>query len=198
MTPEHKEKMRLAREKAREEKGKVPKGTGKAPVVGEDLSTKMDSMISGLNTVAAALGKLVELQTVTKIETGHFAGTEKDNVGAAVAAATFNPKLDDETYPSDYIPPKFRKIVDDVLSKDFGIQLVDFADRTDFQVSIIVPEKYSSVAKEDRIKGVQDIRSRIIPRALGENGVREWCTLIRNNLSRFYSKEGVQSPFNQN
>jgi len=189
MTKEHKEKLRLAREKAKLEKEKTP-------VVNSDLSVKMDSMIAGLNTVAGALGKLVDLQTSSKVETGHFVGSDNPTKDGLIAVVPFNPKLDDETYPNDYIPPKFRKIVDDILSKDFGLQIVDFPDRTDFQVNIIVPDKYSSVSKDDRMKGVQDIRSRIVPRSLGENGIREWCTLIRANLSKFYNKEGVQSPFN--
>ena len=101
----------------------------------------------------------------------------------------------DETYPDGYMPPKFRKIVDEILSSEFGARIIDFDDRTDFQLDIIVPEQYSSVSRLDREKGVKDIRSRTIPRALGENGVRDWCALIRKNLNRFYQHEGVKSPF---
>ena len=187
MTEEHKLKLKEAREKAKEEKNKnaVVEITGKPAE--PDLSVKMDSMISGLNTVASAISKLVELQTLPKEE-------KKEEVKKS-PELTFNPKLDDETYPSAYIPPKFRKIVDDILSPDFGIQVVDFTDRTDFQLNVIVPDKYSSVAKEDKDRGMKDVRSRMIPRALGENGVKDWCTLIRRNLNKFYTKEGVQSPF---
>lgn len=192
MTPEHKLKLKEARERAKKEKeakGSVSKNidTNQESTEQSELSVKMDSVISGLNTVASAISKLVELQTLNKEEKKI---EEKKEIGIS-----FNPKLDDETYPSAYIPPKFRKIVDDILSPEFGLQIVDFTDRTDFQLNIIVPEKYSSVAKEDREKGVKDIRSRMIPRALGENGVKDWCTLIRRNLNKFYTKEGVQSPF---
>lgn len=185
MTEEHKLKLKEAREKAKKDKLLKEDSQETEP---NELSMKMDSMISGLNTVASAIGKLVELQTLHKEEKKI---EEKKEIGM-----TFNPKLDDETYPSAYIPPKFRKIVDDILSPEFGIQIVDFTDRTDFQLNIIIPDKYSSVIKEDKDKGVKDIRSRMIPRALGENGVKDWCTLIRRNLNKFYTKEGVQSPFN--
>ena len=198
MTEEHKLKLKEAREKAKEERNrnKTPDERkdeiGNQEVSGKllepDLSDKMDSMISGLNTVASAISKLVELQTLNK--------EEKKEETKKSPELTFTPKLDDETYPSAYIPPKFRKIVDDTLSPDFGIQVLDFINRTDFQLNIIVPDKYSSVAKEDKDRGLKDVRSRMIPRALGENGVKDWCTLIRRNLNKFYTKEGVQSPFN--
>lgn len=170
ISEEQKLKMKEGRERKLKEK------------VGSDA--KLDAVLAGINTLAGAVGKLVELQTADKDES--VSGKKQTN---------FNPKLDDETYPSDYIPPKFRKIVNEVLSPEFGLQIVDFDDRTDFQVNIIVPEKYSSVTKEDRDKGVDDIRSRMIPRALGENGIKDWCKLIRQNLNKFYTREGVASPF---
>ena len=153
-----------------------------------ELSGKMDAMVAGLNSVGGAILKLIEMQSASVKDIGPM-------TGAANAPEKFTPRLEDETYPKHYIPPKFRKIVDTILSEEFGLRVMDFEDRTDFQIDIIVPDKFSSVSKEDKDRGVQDIRSRIIPRAMGENGVREWCELIRRNLNKFYQKEGVQSPF---
>lgn len=153
----------------------------------KDKKEKKPTMNEKLDILIGAVNKLVELQTVkplAELIPDDNAPKEK-----------FTPKLDDETYPEEYVPPKFRKIVDEILSKDFGLKIDDFPDRTDMQINIIVPEKYSSLSKEDREKGAQDIRSRIVPRAMGENGVKEWCQLIRTNLSKYYTKEGVQSPF---
>lgn len=147
---------------------------------------EVDPIDKKLDILIRAVSKLVELQTADKT---------KDKVKENTVGRSYTPHLDDDTYPKDYIPPKFRKIVDENLSPEFGARVVDFEDRTDFQFDIVVPEKYSSVTKEDREKGVQDIRTRIIPRALGENGVREWCQLIRKNLNRYYTNEGKASPF---
>lgn len=158
----------------------------KAPQEPKVKKEKKMSSDAKLDILIGAVGKLVELQMADK------QSATPDEVNAKRA---FTPHMDDETYPKDYIPPKFRKIVNEFLSEDFGARVVDFEDRTDFQFDIIVPEKYSSVTKEDRAKGVQDIRTRIIPRALGENGVREWCQLIRKNLNKFYTNEGKASPF---
>ncbi len=155
----------------------------------EDLGEKMDQMIQGLNTVAGALNKLFENQPDPKIVVQDK--TENSS------SSKFDPKLDDETYPSNYVPKNFRDVVDTILSPEFGITIVDFDDRTDFQVNIVIPEKYSSVPPSDREKGIQDVRSRMIPRSLGINGVKEWCTLIRKNLNKYYQQEGVTSPFNK-
>ena len=153
----------------------------------ESLSEQIGNMMAGINAIAGAVGKLVELQTAPKLSTVVAEPT--------ATPEQFNPSIDDETYPNKYIPPKYRQIVTEILSADFGLDITDFDDRTDFQVHIIVPEKYSSVIPEDKKKGVQDIRSRMVPRSLGENGVREWCTLIRQNLNKYYTREGKASPF---
>lgn len=172
------------------EKGIPPAGTGMSPVIETEkidpIDKKLDAVISGLNSVAAAVSKLVDLQTKERIEiTGAPTSVESG----------FTPHVEDSTYPTGYMPPKYRKIVDEVLSPEFKARVQDFEDRTDFQFDVIVPSQYSSVSPTDKEKGVEDIRSRIMPRALGENGVREWCMLIRKNLNKFYQKEGVQSPF---
>jgi hypothetical protein len=172
--------------------GKKDKATEAASKPVERSSDeKLDAVLNGINVLAGAVGKLVEIHEAGAADKGKTSESVAD-----VRKTHFEPKLDDETYPSDYIPPKFKKIVHEVLSPEFGLQIVDFEDRTDFQVNIIVPEKYSSITAEDKEKGVKDIRSRMIPRALGENGIRDWCKLIRQNLNKYYSREGVQSPFN--
>lgn len=148
-----------------------------------------------LDVLIGAVSKLVELNTVQNVEKSIDSSPEKEEKTGS-GSNRYVPSIDDETYPNSYMPPKYRSIVDSVLSTDFGARVIDFDDRTEFQFDIIVPEKYSSVPKSERDLGVKDIRTRIIPRALGENGVREWCNLIRKNLSRFYAQEGVKSPFN--
>ena len=181
LSEEQKEKMKVGREKAIKEKKENNNSENKSS------DEKLDALISTVNVIAGAVGKLVELQTrETKIPDSH----PENGVKTA-----FTPQIDDETYPKQYIPKDFRKAVDDILSTEFGIIIEDFPDRSDFLFSVIVPDQYSSISPADRDKGIKDIRSRMIPRALGVNGVKEWCSLIRTNLNRFYTKEGVQSPF---
>ncbi len=146
------------------------------------ISNKLNTVINGINTLAGAISKLVEMQSVKKEE---------------VKEEKFIPKMEDETYPDSYMPKKYREIVDTVLSTEFDARIIDFTDRTEFQLDIFVPDRFSSLSKEDREKKIKDIRTRIIPRALGENGVREWCQLIRNNLTKYYQKKGIAVPFTE-
>ena len=100
--------------------------------------------------------------------------------------------------PTGYVPAKYRQIVDEVLSPEFGLDCIENSANMDFEIKIVVPEAYSSLTTQEKQLGVQDIRSKVISRALGENGVRDWCVKVRENLNRFYSRSGVQSPFTTN
>ena len=201
MSPELKEKMRLGREKKAEER-RVAKALAKGEIVLSDKSENplkeldVSKTDAKLDLLISAVSKLVELQTADKQPGIVRTSTPVSPLEAAVHTG-FTPHIEDETYPGGYVPPAYRRIVNEVLSEEFKLRVSDFQDRTEFQLDIIVPDRFSSVSKADREKGVEDIRSRIIPRALGENGVRDWCVLIRNNLNRFYSSHGVQSPFKE-
>lgn len=146
-------------------------------------------IVDGLNTLATVLTKFVENSPVIG----------KEEVGKSTQSpAHTDPELLDETRPNSYVPPRYRQIVDQVLSPDFGIRVHDFEDRTEFMIDIIVPEQYSSMSKKEKDSGAKDIRSRVIPRAMGENGVKSWCETIRTNLNKYYGASGVQSPFSIN
>lgn len=93
------------------------------------------------------------------------------------------------------VPPRFREIVDEVLGSEFGLKCYTFRDNTDFQIDIQVPEKYTSMPKQERGPDFVDVRSKIINRALGETGVRDWAKKIRANLTKYFSSQGLASPF---
>ena len=132
------------------------------------------------------------VQRIEAIESKEIAPAKV--VEAAVSDTAYS-KETDPTYPPSYIPAKWRQLVNDILTPEFGITVNDFEDRTDFQVNIIVPEEFSSLSKEEKTAGVKDIRSKVITRAMGENGVREWAQKVRVNLNRYFTKEGKASPF---
>ena len=93
------------------------------------------------------------------------------------------------------VPSDFRNIVNELLSPEFGITVEDFTDSTDFAFTIIVPAHLKTISDEDRKNGVVDKRTKRIPRALGANGVREYVTLVRQNLNKHFQKNGLSSPF---
>lgn len=168
---------------------KVESKLPKLPSKTEMQMEQMLNMMSNLVQSNEALAQRIE-------------AIENKTVAPTVTTATlvqevkpFDPKLEDETYPSTYVPAKWRTMIDEILGKEFGFTVNDFEDRTDFQINIFVPAEYSSLRKEEREAGVQDVRSKIITRAMGENGVREWAQKVRFNLNKYYMKEGKASPF---
>jgi len=167
----------------------------KSVVLSQD--EKLDKVISGLDKLTNAIGTLVDF-------TAQGIQERKEDreiiTGSAKAPSIENPisaKDAEETYEAPegiYVPAKFRKIADDILSPEFPIEIHNFDDTTDFQIDIIVPNKYSPADENEKIKGV-DRRSKRISRAQGENGVREWCNKVRENLNKYYSRNAIKSPF---
>lgn len=80
------------------------------------------------------------------------------------------------------IPIEYRHTVDTILNNRFGIELEYLPDGAAFQFSVLVPEEYSNAAKPHWETYKEDRRSKVISNALGVNGVREWATLIYENL----------------
>ena len=152
------------------------------------LEGKIDKMADAIGSLVQGVSTLIDLQTAEK-KVQEAPEVIKDD------KKEYNTE-EDETVKSDsYVPPKFREIVDTMLSPDFGIDVQDFDDRTDFLFTVIVPEEYSSLDAKSKELKVKDLRSKMIPRAKGENGVREWVELIRKNLNKYFTQEGVASPF---
>lgn len=102
-----------------------------------------------------------------------------------------------ETEPEMKISPKHRAIVDEVLGKQFyAWEDYEATDSTHFLFNIQVPKELSSLPKDDLEKGkVMDVRSKAVANAAGENGVREWCQLVRKNLNNYYAQNAIRSPF---
>lgn len=97
--------------------------------------------------------------------------------------------------PKGYVPQEYRRIVDEILSPEFGFDTEESTDNMDFKIKIVVPTRFSSLTDQEKAAGMLDTRSKVISRALGENGVREWCMKVRENLNKFYTRSGVTSPF---
>lgn len=176
--------------KKTKEIGTPPKGTGHPPV--EAPSKVEQQMEQMLNMMGGIVQRIEAIENKEILVNKEPAGKSPDSNGLAEPSYS---KESDPTYPSSYIPAKWRQLVDEILTPEFGLTVNDFEDRTDFQINIIVPEQFSSISKEEKASGVKDIRSKVITRAMGENGVREWAQKVRFNLNKYFMKEGKASPF---
>jgi len=135
-----------------------------------------DKVITAINNLTSLVKNLAE--RVEEIEKPVIKQAEEQNKYVPAQ---------DETYPDKRKPTQYRRIVDEILSTEFDFDVEDI-DPHNFQFTIYVPNKFSSLTAEDKEKGMKDIRSRIIPIIVGENGVTDWCKKIKENLSKYLSE----------
>lgn len=153
----------------------------------KSLDKRVKELESKLDMTAQAITKINE--RLDAITTPNLGGVNLQSTFKAPEAISSDYK------PKGYVPQKYRQIVDEILSSEFGVDCIENAQNMDFELQIIVPEKYNSLTVVEKQAGMKDIRSRVISRALGENGVRDWCIKVRENLNKFYTRSGVKSPF---
>jgi hypothetical protein len=82
------------------------------------------------------------------------------------------------------VPQEYKDIVNSVLNKYFGIEIVYTA--AGFIFTVIVPEKYSTLTDKEKEIIKQDRRSKLIPNFEGVNGVKMWVDLIYSSFSMEY------------
>lgn len=186
------DKIKEAKKKAKKAGKEKPakKQSSESASDNKDIIAQMNELTSAVNKIAGAIvsvsGRLENL------EKGSSNSTTTENTSES---GDEDSELDEGGNQSVPVPSGFRKAVDEILSPDFGIDIQEIEDSIDFTFTIIVPKRFSSLSKGDIEKSKQDLRSKRIPHAKGINGVKEWCKLVRQNLNRFYIKEGVASPF---
>jgi hypothetical protein len=80
------------------------------------------------------------------------------------------------------VPPAWRKIVDDTLGADFGVDVVYPESGAGFKFRIIVPLKKSNASQAHLEFYKVDVRTKAISYSEGIEGVRAFCELVAKNL----------------
>jgi hypothetical protein len=81
------------------------------------------------------------------------------------------------------VPQEYREIIDQTLNRHFGVDVKMSPGDMSFMLTIIVPEKYSNMTKEEwKMRGA-DLRSRVITYAEGVNGVKMWADRVFDNFT---------------
>lgn len=88
---------------------------------------------------------------------------------------------EDEGDPARRLPKTYRQIIDELLSHEFPAS-VEWRTDGNFELSIEVPLKYSNATPSYLSVYKKDMRVRVIPNALAENGVREYVQSVAKNL----------------
>lgn len=92
------------------------------------------------------------------------------------------PSKRDEPVEPLSIPPAYRKLVDEVLGQDFGIDVSYPITGSGFQLKIIVPDEKSNMTPAYKEMYRFDVRTKAIPFSEGIDGVRKHLDLIAKNL----------------
>ena len=156
----------------RESRGR-PKGTKNKKSAERSEDKKVfESISSTLNKINDKLDRMMGQQLEVK-QMG-----EKSSV---VSAVTTNPVPEAKNeFP---IPIEYRYITDELLNKDFGIELEMVSDSPMFQFTVVVPEKYSNLSDEYKRMYKRDIRPKMITFAEGAVGVRSWVERVWSSFN---------------
>jgi hypothetical protein len=90
------------------------------------------------------------------------------------------------------IPSEFRRVVDEILGEDFGLDVQTQPDVPRFSVAITVPNEYSNLTKQELELRKKDVRSRMIPNSEGLQGVKVFAELVRKNLKSAFETNRPQ------
>lgn len=148
----------------KEEKIKEPK-----------LKEKIDLVIEAIGKLTETVNLLIESKKEQKFEE-KLEQIRTLNVTASVV----------ETPMMTPIPLEYRLLVDNVLNRSFGIEIIPRSDAPLFEFAIIVPEKYSTMTPAYKQMYKVDRRPKVMNYAEGTNGIREWCEKVFNNFNQDY------------
>ncbi len=85
--------------------------------------------------------------------------------------------------PQFPIPYEYQELKNTLLNKHFEIDIEYIPDQVAMSFSILVPKKYSNAGEMHWGTYKEDRRSKVIPNALGANGVRQWMEQVYNNFN---------------
>jgi len=89
-------------------------------------------------------------------------------------------KVDETKFP---IPREYREAVLTSLNQFFGLKIEPLADRPAFIMTLVVPDKYSSLTPEEKKIHKMDLRSKVISYAEGVNGVKAYAELVLSSFN---------------
>lgn len=135
------------------------------------VEQKLDQVLEALNKLTETLAKPITSQTPADEPRPRLL----PNTNEQGKAPTPEP-----SYP---IPAEFRQQVDSILNAQFGIEIEGTGDPMSMLFTIVVPDKYSNMTASQREIAERDIRPKVIDRAMGVNGVKEWVDTVYKNFS---------------
>ena len=151
------------------------------------MRKEMDGLAEIIQNIAKTVDDLAKKQANPIITVPEFPGTAdmskiKEPIPTPVVAPTKEELAGGiEKIP---VPPTWRKIVDELLGMDFGIDVVYPQSGSGFLFKIIVPAEKSNMSKDYKEFYKVDIRTRSLNYNEGIEGIRKFCEGVKKNLER--------------
>jgi len=82
------------------------------------------------------------------------------------------------------VPPAWRKMVDEILGIEFGVDVVYPQSGSGFLFRIIVPPERSNVSEAHKNFYGADVRTKAVSYSDGIEGVRKFCEMVKKNLEK--------------
>ena len=82
------------------------------------------------------------------------------------------------------VPPQWRKLVDDILGPEFGINVVYPSSGSGFMFKLIVPMDKSNASAAHKEFYKVDVRTKAIQYNEGVDGIKKFLELVKTNLSK--------------
>lgn len=154
-----------------------------APVTQNDnfLGEKIDKLTSIMAGMADKFERFFEGRISSRTLPDSEVGNQPIVPSApAPAIASEVPEPKQQEY---HVPVDFRTLTDEILNKNFGIEIIPLSDSPAFHFIIVVPEQYSSVSQEYKEVYKRDLRPKVIPYSEGIVGVRAWVEKVWSSFN---------------
>lgn len=140
---------------------------------------QITNIIIALTDSVTVLSK--EVKTIKEEMAKSVVGTPPVNQPAVMPAVTqvASPVLSFFTA----VPKELLDTAIGILGDKFQFECEACTDRPAFTFTVIVPAEYS------KLKTEPDRRTKVIENSLGANGVREWCTLVKQSVVKYLGQQ---------
>lgn len=139
------------------------------------LETKVDRLCTAMEHVAEKLDRFFEGRLSSEVQKRELS---QSLTSQEVTQVTTTPQ--ETLYP---VPLEFRHLVDDLLNKNFGVEIAPSPDSPSFNLIIIVPDKYSTISDDYRRMYGRDIRPKMITYSEGVVGVRAYLDKVWSSFN---------------
>ena len=171
------------------------KGKGDTKVKGKgqpvpEYATKddLDKVLGAITQIAKTVNDFVNqppvIITRTKSEIPGTADMSKVKEPTPSVEKVDMKKIEEGGIEKMPVPPAWRKMVDEILGLDFGIDVVYPQTGSGFLFKIIVPAEKSNASDSHKEFYKVDIRTKAVSYSDGVEGIRKFCEMVKTNLSR--------------